>query len=65
MFFVGMVKAPVFAFLIAIIGCYQGLNVSSSAESIGRLTTLSVVQAIFLVILADAFFSIVFSWVGL
>lgn len=64
-FFVGIIKAPVFAFLIAVIGCYQGLNVTGSAESIGRMTTLSVVQAIFLVIMADAFFSIVFSTVGI
>jgi phospholipid/cholesterol/gamma-HCH transport system permease protein len=64
-FFVGMIKAPVFAVLIAVIGCYQGLNVSGSAESIGRMTTLSVVQAIFLVIMADAFFSIVFLKVGI
>ena len=61
MFFVGLVKAPVFAFLIAVIGCYQGLDVSGSAESIGKKTTLSVVQAIFLVIMADAFFSVIFS----
>jgi phospholipid/cholesterol/gamma-HCH transport system permease protein len=65
MFFVGMIKAPVFAFLIAIIGCYQGLNVSGSAENIGRMTTLSVVQSIFLVIMVDALFSVVFSEVGI
>jgi phospholipid/cholesterol/gamma-HCH transport system permease protein len=65
MFFVGMIKAPVFAFLIAVVGCYQGLNVTGSAESIGRMTTLSVVQSIFLVILADAIFSVVFSQVGI
>jgi phospholipid/cholesterol/gamma-HCH transport system permease protein len=64
-FFIGIIKAPVFAFLIAVIGCYQGLHVTGSAESIGRMTTLSVVQAIFLVIMADAFFSIVFSSVGI
>ena len=64
MFFVGMMKAPVFAFLIAVIGCYQGLKVTSSAESVGRKTTLSVVQAIFFVIMADALFSIIFSSLG-
>jgi phospholipid/cholesterol/gamma-HCH transport system permease protein len=64
MFFVGMIKAPVFAFLIAVIGCYQGLKVTSSAESVGRKTTLSVVQAIFFVIMADALFSIIFSSLG-
>ncbi len=61
MFFVGMVKAPVFAFIIAIIGTYQGMNISGSAESVGKLTTVSVVQSIFLVIMADAFFSILFA----
>ena len=65
MFVIGMIKAPVFAFVIAIIGCYQGLNVSGSAESIGKRTTLAVVQAIFLVIAIDAVFSVVFSKAGL
>ncbi len=65
MFFVGMIKAPVFAFLIAVIGTYQGMNVSGSAESVGKLTTVAVVQSIFSVIMADAFFSIVFSQMGL
>ncbi|MEX2618176.1 MAG: MlaE family lipid ABC transporter permease subunit [Alphaproteobacteria bacterium] len=62
---VGMVKAPVFAFLIGMVGCYEGLKVSGSAESIGRLTTQSVVESIVLVILADALFSIVFSTLGI
>jgi phospholipid/cholesterol/gamma-HCH transport system permease protein len=61
---VGMVKAPVFAFLIGMVGCYEGLKVSGSAESIGRLTTQSVVESIVLVILADAAFSILFSMLG-
>ena len=61
MFFVGLIKAPVFAFIIAIIGCYQGLNVTGSAESVGRRTTLAVVQAIFVVIMADGLFSVAFS----
>jgi phospholipid/cholesterol/gamma-HCH transport system permease protein len=65
MFFVGMVKAPVFAFAIAVIGCYQGLNVSGSAESVGKLTTLSVVQSIFVVIMADGLFSVAFSKAGI
>lgn len=60
-FYVGMIKAPVFAFIIAIIGCYQGLKVSGSAESVGKRTTLAVVQAIFVVIMADGLFSIAFS----
>lgn len=65
MFLVGMIKAPVFAFLIALIGTYQGMNVSGSAESVGRLTTVAVVQSIFLVIMADALFSVIFSIMGI
>ena len=60
-FWVGIVKAPVFAFVIAMVACYEGLTVEGSAESVGRKTTLSVVVAIFLVIMFDAIFSIVFS----
>jgi phospholipid/cholesterol/gamma-HCH transport system permease protein len=58
---IGVIKAPFFAAVIAMIGCYEGFQVSRSAESVGRLTTLSVVEAIFLVIVADAAFSILFS----
>ncbi len=64
-FMVGIVKAPVFGFLIALVGTYQGMQVSGSAESVGRLTTVAVVQSIFLVIFADALFSILFSTFGL
>jgi len=63
--FVGLVKAPVFAFTIAMVGCYQGLKVSGSAESVGRLTTQAVVQSIFLVMVIDAVFSVVFSSLGI
>ena len=63
--FVGLVKAPVFAFVIAIIGCMHGLRVRGSAESVGRETTRAVVKAIFLVIVLDALFSIFFEKVGL
>lgn len=59
-FWVGMIKAPVFAFLIAVVGCHEGLKVEGSAESVGRRTTSSVVQAIFLVILFDSLFAIWF-----
>lgn len=59
-FFVGMVKAPVFAFLIAVVGCLEGFKVQGSAESVGRHTTSAVVQSIFLVILFDALFAIFF-----
>ncbi len=61
-FLVGVCKAPVFAFVIAIVGCYEGLSVSGSAESVGRMTTRSVVVGIFLVIVFDAMFSILFSY---
>ena len=60
-FWIGLVKAPFFAFIVALTGCYEGFQVARSAESVGRLTTLSVVEAIFFVIVADAAFSIVFS----
>lgn len=65
MFFVGLIKAPVFAFIITIVGTYQGMNVSGSAESVGKLTTVAVVQSIFLVIMVDALFSIIFSNLGI
>jgi phospholipid/cholesterol/gamma-HCH transport system permease protein len=58
---VGLAKAPVFAMVIALVGCFHGLEVSGSAESVGQRTTISVVQAIFIVIVLDAIFSIVFS----
>lgn len=59
-FWSGIVKAPVFAFLIAMVGTYRGLQVRNSARELGRLTTLAVVQSIFLVIFADALFAILF-----
>jgi len=59
-FWVGLAKAPVFAVLIGIAGCYHGLQVRSSARELGRQVTLAVVQAIFLVILADALFAVLF-----
>lgn len=65
MLFVGLIKAPVFALLIAVIGCYNGLCVSGSAESVGKTTTLAVVQSIFMVIMTDALFSVLFSQVGI
>lgn len=62
---VGMVKAPAFALVIGMVGCYEGLKVSGSAESVGQLTTKSVVESIFLVIVIDALFSILFAYLGL
>ena len=61
-FLVGLGKAPVFAAIIALVGCFQGFRVSGSADSVGRQTTVSVVQAIFLVIVFDALFSVILSW---
>jgi phospholipid/cholesterol/gamma-HCH transport system permease protein len=63
-FWVGMIKAPVFAFLIAVVGCLEGMKVAGSAESVGRHTTSSVVQSIFLVILFDALFAMFFMELG-
>jgi phospholipid/cholesterol/gamma-HCH transport system permease protein len=63
--FVGLIKAPVFAGVIAIVGCMHGMRVSGSAESVGRETTRAVVKAIFLVIVLDALFSILFEKLGL
>lgn len=62
---IGLVKAPVFALIITLIGCYQGFQVRLSADSVGNQTTRSVVQAIFFIIVADAAFSIYFSWRGI
>jgi phospholipid/cholesterol/gamma-HCH transport system permease protein len=61
---VGLVKAPVFAVLIGVIGCRAGLGVGNTAESLGRMTSSAVVAAIFAVILADALFSIFFQQIG-
>lgn len=63
-FWVGIIKAPVFAFLIGAIGCFEGLRVTGSAESVGQRTTQSVVEGIFVVIIADALFSILFVNLG-
>jgi len=63
-FWVGIIKAPVFAFLIGAIGCFEGLRVTGSAESVGQRTTQSVVEGIFVVIIADAIFSILFVNLG-
>ncbi len=62
---IGIFKAPFFAWLIASVGCFYGLQVSSNTESIGRYTTISVVNAIFLVIACDALFSVLFTELGI
>jgi phospholipid/cholesterol/gamma-HCH transport system permease protein len=64
-FLVGMIKAPVFAFIIGLVGCFEGLRVERNAASVGLLTTRSVVESIFLVIVFDAGFSILFSKLGI
>jgi phospholipid/cholesterol/gamma-HCH transport system permease protein len=64
-FWVGVLKAPFFAATIALVGCHAGLMVSRSAESVGRLTTLSVVRSIFLVIIIDAAFSVLYARIGI
>jgi phospholipid/cholesterol/gamma-HCH transport system permease protein len=59
-FWIGMVKAPVFALVLAVIACKQGLSVGGDVNSLGRHVTASVVQSIFMVILLDALFAIWF-----
>jgi phospholipid/cholesterol/gamma-HCH transport system permease protein len=61
---VGMIKAPFFALIIGIVGCFEGMQVGGDAESLGHLTSTSVVLAIFLVITTDALFSIFFAIMG-
>jgi phospholipid/cholesterol/gamma-HCH transport system permease protein len=61
---VGMVKAPVFALIIGLVGCHAGMKVQGNAESLGRMTSNAVVTAIFAVIVADALFSILFAQMG-
>ena len=60
-YLIGICKAPVFAGIIAVVGCFQGFRTQGGADNVGRQTTRSVVQSTFLVIVADALFSIAFS----
>lgn len=60
-YYIGLSKAPFFALIIATVGCFQGFRVAPNADSLGKQTTISVVQAIFLIIIADALFSILYS----
>jgi len=60
-YLIGICKAPVFAAIIVLVGCFQGFRTHGGADSVGRQTTRSVVQSIFLVIVADALFSVAFS----
>jgi len=61
---VGLIKAPVFGLIVALTGCYQGMQVEGDSEQVGLRTTMAVVQAIFLVIVLDAFFAVFFTEVG-
>jgi phospholipid/cholesterol/gamma-HCH transport system permease protein len=61
---VGAIKAPVFGLIVALTGCYQGMQVKGNSEEVGLKTTLAVVQAIFMVIVLDAFFAVFFTEVG-
>ena len=61
---VGLIKAPVFGLIIGLTGCYQGMQVKGDSEQVGLRTTMAVVQAIFLVIVLDAFFAVFFTEVG-
>jgi phospholipid/cholesterol/gamma-HCH transport system permease protein len=63
-FYVGLIKAPVFGLIIALAGCYQGMQVRGNAEEVGARTTAAVVQAIFMVIVLDAFFAVFFEEIG-
>ena len=62
--YIGLIKAPVFGLIIALSGCFQGLQVEGDAEQVGLRTTASVVQAIFLVIVLDAVFAVFFTGIG-
>ena len=62
---VGLIKAPIFAFVIALVGCYEGFQVERNAASVGLLTTRAVVESVFLVIVMDAAFSVMFSVLGI
>ena len=64
-FWIGIIKAPVFAFIIAMLGCFEGFQVVGSSESVGQKTTRAVVESIFLVIVVDAIFSIFFAFIGI
>lgn len=59
-----LIKAPVFGLIVALTGCYQGMQVTTNSEELGRRTTSSVVMAIFIVIVLDAFFAVFFTKVG-
>jgi phospholipid/cholesterol/gamma-HCH transport system permease protein len=61
---VALIKAPVFGLIVALAGCYQGMQVEGNSEQVGLRTTKAVVQAIFMVIVLDAFFAVFFTEIG-
>ena len=61
---IGIVKAPVFGVMIAMMGCFHGMQVTGNAESVGERTTRAVVESIFAVIVLDAFFAVFFTALG-
>ncbi|HSF12321.1 MAG TPA: ABC transporter permease [Erythrobacter sp.] len=61
---VGLIKAPVFGLIVALAGCFNGLQVRGNSEEVGRRTTMAVVSAIFAVIVLDAFFAVFFTEIG-
>ncbi len=61
---VGLLKGPVFGLIVALAGCYQGMKVEGNSEEVGLRTTIAVVQAIFAVIVLDAFFAVFFTEIG-
>jgi phospholipid/cholesterol/gamma-HCH transport system permease protein len=64
-FWVGMIKAPIFGLVIAVVGCFEGMQVQGGAQSVGERTTMAVVVSIFMVIVLDAFLAIFFTSIGM
>jgi phospholipid/cholesterol/gamma-HCH transport system permease protein len=64
-FLVGMIKAPIFGLVIAVVGCFEGMQVRGGAQSVGERTTMAVVVSIFMVIVLDAFLAIFFTTIGM
>lgn len=64
-FMVGMIKAPIFGLVIAVVGCFEGMQVEGGAQSVGERTTMAVVVSIFMVIVLDAFLAIFFTTIGM
>jgi phospholipid/cholesterol/gamma-HCH transport system permease protein len=64
-FWVGMIKAPIFGLVIAVVGCFEGMQVEGGAQSVGERTTMAVVVSIFMVIVLDAFLAIFFTTIGM